>query len=144
MKRFGLCSLIAMVMLASGLWAETPGTFRGEVVQPPRAERASGMLYLVGNDGNVRRVVMAHAEVVYDAMSGADARSEPARKALVPGTEIRVTALVDAESGEWTASRVEIIANHAGKFEDDYGDDGSGGPDKVTGSKEPMIYARTI
>jgi len=144
MKRFGLCSLIATVVLASGLWAETQGTFRGEVVQPPRAEQGSGMLYLMGGDGNVRRVVMARAEVVYDATSRTDDRKQPARKALVPGTEIRVTALVDAESGEWTASRVEIIANHAGKFEDDYGDDESGGPDKVTGSKQPIIYARTI
>ncbi len=144
MKRLGLHSLIAVLLLASGLWAETQGTFRGEVVLPPRGERSPGLLYLKGRDGNVRRVIVARAAIVYDAAVPSSNRRQPAGRALVPGTEVRVTALVDAASGEWTASRVEVIANHAGKFEDDYGEDGSNAPDQVTAPRESMIDSRTI
>jgi hypothetical protein len=143
MKRFGLYSLIAMVMLASGLWAETQGTFRGEVVRAPRGEWSSGLLYLMGRDGNVRRVVVARAAVVYDSAVPTSERRQPAGKALIPGAEIRVTALVDAASGEWTASRVEVIANHAGEFEDDYGEDGAA-PNQVTAPSETTVDSRTI
>lgn len=144
MKRLGLHSLIAVLLLASGLWAETQGTFRGEVVRPPRGERSPGLLYLKGRDGNVRRVVLVRAAIVYDASVPIRDRRQPAGRALVPGTEVRVTALVDANTGEWTASRVEVISNHAGKFEDDYGDDDSTAPDQVTTPRETMIAARTI
>jgi hypothetical protein len=72
----------------------------------------------------VRRVAVVRAAIVYDATVPKDEqRRMPAQHALVPGTEVRVTALVDAQSGEWTASRVEVIAQHAAKFEDDYGDE---------------------
>jgi hypothetical protein len=144
MRRMGLFPLIAIVLLASGLRAETQGTFRGEVIQPPRAERSSGMLYLKGRDGNVLRVVMERAEVVYDAAVGAGKRQQPARKALIPGTEIRVTAMVDDATGEWTASRVDVIEGHSSEFEDDYGPDGTGGPDQVTAPRGPTVDARTI
>jgi hypothetical protein len=144
MKRLGLHSLIAVLLLASGLWAETQGTFRGEVVRAPRGERSPGLLYLMGRDGNVRRVVVARAAIVYDAAVPIADRRQPAGRALVPGTEVRVTALVDASSGEWTASRVEVIANHAGEFEDDYGDDSITAPDQVAAPREPAITVRTI
>jgi hypothetical protein len=142
MKRLGLHSLIAVVLLASGLWAETPGSFRGEVVRTPRGESPE-LLYVMGRDNNVRRVVLAHAAIVDDATARGGVGGQGARKSLVPGTEVRVTALVDAESGDWTASRVEVIANHAGEFEDDYGSDGSG-PDQVTAPREPKADSRTI
>lgn len=145
MKRIGLYSVLAVLLLASGLWAETQGTFRGEVVRPPEGERsAAGLLYLMGHDGNVRRVIVAQAAIVYDPEVPIAERNRPARQALVPGTEVRVTALVDAKSGEWTASRVEVIAHHSAHFEDDYGDDGNG-PDEVTGpSGASVISSRTI
>ncbi len=101
------------------------------------------MIYLMGRDGNVRRVVVARAVIVYDATVPAGDRHQPARRALVPGTEVRVTALVDADSGEWTASRVEVIPNHAGEFEDDYGGDSSG-PDQVTAPRGPIADSQTI
>ncbi len=142
MKRLGLHSLIAVLLLTSGLWAETQGTFRGEVVSPPRGEWSSGLIYLMGRDGNVRRVVVARAAIVYDAAVPSEHR-QPAGRALIPGTEVRVTALVDAASGEWTASRVEVIANHAGEFEDDYGEDGTG-PNQVTAPRETTVDSRTI
>ena len=148
MKQAGWKSLIAVSVLAwgflsTGLWAQTQGTFRGEVVHAPKGERSSGLLYLKGRDGNVRRVVVEHANIDYDAAVAAGDRLQPARRALVPGTEVRVTALVDAESGEWTASRVEVIAHHAASFEDDYGEDGKG-PDQVTTSSEQAVWSWTI
>jgi hypothetical protein len=151
MKRTGCKSLIALLLLTSGVFASvlrvgTQGTFRGEVVRAPRGEPSAGLLYLMGRDGNVRRVVVAQAAIVYDAQVPSADRTRPARKALVPGTEVRVTALVDAKSGEWTASRVEVIAHHAAEFEDDYGEDGTAPdePEKVTAPGEDAASLRTI
>lgn len=151
MKRIGFKSLTAVLLLTSGLFASvltagTQGTFRGEVVNAPRGERTAGLLYLVGRDGNVRRVVVARAAIVYDAQVPSGDRTRSARKALIPGTEVRVTALVDAKSGEWTASRVEVIAHHAAEFEDDYDEDGTAPdqPDRVTASDDSAIASRTI
>ncbi|SRR6266702_2034236 len=141
--RLALNSLIAVLLLTSGLWAGAQGTFRGEVVRPPRGERSAGLLYLMGRDGNVRRVILARAAVVYDSGVPSEDRMQSARKSLVPGTEVRVTALVDSKSGEWTASRIEVIAHHASEVEEDNSDNGNP-PDDVTTSKEPTIPWRTI
>ncbi len=143
MKRMGLLSLMAVLLVSVRLSAATPGTFRGEVIRPPQDERTPGLLYLRGRDGNVRRVVVAGAAVDYDSDVASGDRIVPARLALVPGAEVRVTALIDAKSGEWTASRVEVIANHAAEFEDDYGPDGTG-QDVVTTPREMVAASRTI
>jgi hypothetical protein len=135
MKRIMWSSLIAVLLLSSGLWAETEGTFRGDLVRAPQGQQVAEAIYLKGHDGNVRCVIVAKATIEYDA--GAAPGSQPARLALVPGTEVRVTAQMDAQSGEWTASRVEIIPGHAAAFEDDYGEDGSG-PDPVTTDSAPV------
>jgi len=140
--RLALNSFVAVLVLTSGLWAGAQGTFRGEVVRPPRGERSAGLLYLMGRDGNVRRVILARAAVVYDPGVPSGDRRQSARKSLVPGAEVRVTALVDAESGEWTASRVEVISHHAAEVDDD-GDEGNL-PDDVTTPKETTIPRRTI
>jgi hypothetical protein len=97
----------------------------------------------MGRDGNVRRVIVVNAAIVYDPQVPAADRTQSARRALVPGVEVRVTALVDASSGEWTASRVEVIAHHAAQFEDDYGDDGTQ-PDEVTAAGGKALAAHTI
>ena len=135
---------MALLLFASaGLAAKTQGTFRGEVVAAPRGEPASGLIYMMGRDGYVRRVVLARAAVVYDSAVPDRERKQPAQRALIPGTEVRVTALVDANSGEWTASRVEVISNHAARFEDDYGEDGSA-PDEVNSQDKTVVNIRTI
>jgi hypothetical protein len=143
MKRFGLHLVIAVFLLASGLWAETQGTFRGEVVPAPRGEHSTDLLYLMGRDGNVRRVVVTKSAVVYAPNVPKKERNRPARRALVPGTEVRVTALVDATSGEWTASRVEVIAHHTPKFHDDDGEEGSSSEELIA-PRERRVDARTI
>ena len=98
------------------------------------------MLFLRGQDGNVRRVVVARAAVVYEAGVPSGDRLQSARRALMPGAEVRVTALVDAKSGEWTASRVEVIAQH----EEDTDDEDDSAPDQVTAPEEPGSASRTI
>ena len=140
-----IIAIFALVvgLSATGLWAETQGIFVGEVMRAPRGEQASGLLYLRGRDGNVRRVVVTRAAIEYDSTVAAGDRRMPARHALMPGTEVRVTALMDLESGEWTASRVEVIAHHAASFEDDYPEEGSG-LDQVTAPKEPVVTTRTL
>ena len=146
-RRIAFNSLIAVWLLTSGLFtselsAGAQGTFRGEVMRAPQGEQSTGLLYLMGRDGNVRRVVVARAVIVYGSSVPSGERILSARKALVPGAEVRVTALVDAKSGEWTASRVEVISQHAAESENENGDDDT--PDDVTTSKEPTILSRTI
>lgn len=143
-----LASSIALLLFVSGSFApsmraETQGTFRGEVVAAPHGERAAGLLYLKGRDGNVRRVVVQRAAVVYDATVPAGEREKSARMSLRPGAEVRVTALVDARSGEWTASRVEVIASHTVELDEDNNEDGNV-PDEVTSHGNNPTDARTI
>lgn len=97
----------------------------------------------MGRDGNVRRVVVKTAAVVYDSTVPTKERQQSARKSLVPGAEVRVTALVDAKSGEWTASRVEVIAHHSTEFDDDSDEDGTT-PDEVTTPQDATSDMRTI
>ena len=136
MKHVQRLSLIALLLLSSGLWAATEATFCGDLVAAPQGKQSAEMIYVQGYNGNVRPVVVTHATIGYD---GADASVEHRPKiiALVPGTEVRVTARMDAQSGEWSASRVEIIPSHAAKFEEDYGAD-FGEPDSVTLDSKPV------
>ncbi len=136
MKQVQWFSLIALLLLSSGLWAATEGTFCGDLVEAPQGIASAEMIYVQGHDGNVRSVVVTHAAFRYDE-ADASANRRPAIIVLVPGTEVQVTAEMDAQSGEWIASRVEIIPDHAAKFEDDYGED-YGGPDPVTVSSQPV------
>ena len=136
MKQVRWFSLIALLLLSSGLWAATEGTFCGDLVAAPQGKRSAEMIYVQGHDGKVRSVVVTHA-AFGDNEADASAKRGPKVIALIPGIEVRVTARMDAQSGEWTASRVEIIYDHAARFEEDYGAD-YGGPDPVAVSSEPM------
>jgi hypothetical protein len=143
MKRIVWSSYLAILLLSSGLWAENEGTFRGDLVRVSQGKQAAEAIYLQGRDGNVRCILVARAAIVYDEAAASADQKQAARLALVPGTEVRVTAQMDAQSGEWTASRVEIIPGHAAAFEDDYGEDGSG-PDPVTAESTPASDRRVI
>ena len=139
--------MLAVLLLSSGLLtprvlAGTAGTFLGEVVKPPQGERSLSLVYLRGRDGNVRRVIVARAAVVYAATVPTEERQQPARKALIPGAEVRITALVDAKSGEWTASRVEVIAQQAAEVAVDRDDDSL--PDEITSPGDSTVASRTI
>src|SRR5450755_3578357 len=99
MKQIVWSSLFAVLLLSSGLWAETEGTFRGDLVRAPQGKQTAETIYLRGHDGNVRCVVVGRATIVYDAGGAPAEPGQPARLALVPGTEVRVTAQMDAQSG---------------------------------------------
>ena len=136
-------SLAILLLLSSGLRAESEGTLRGDLLRVREGKPVAEAIYLQDHDGKVRCVLVAHAVIAYDSgVAPADQRP-PARLALVPGTEVQVTAEMDAQSGEWTASRVEIIPGHAAKFEDDYGED-YGGANPVTVNSEPVADQRVI
>ena len=143
MKVIKWSSLIALLLLGTGLWAATEGKLRGELVSTTQVKGAELTIYLKGYDGNVREVLLSHAVVDYDEAVPAAERKKPASRALVPGTDVRVTALWDAESGEWTASLVEVIPHHAAEFEEDYGADGAG-PAPVTAPSTPVVNWRKI
>lgn len=131
-----------VLLLTSGLWAQTEGTFHGELVAAPQVKQSGETIYLSGRDGKVRSVEISHAVVEYDDAVAAADRTAPAANALLPGTDVRVTALMDPKSGEWTASEVEVIPHHAAQFEDDYGVDGTG-PAPVAAPLTPTINTRT-
>ena len=57
----------------------------------------------------IRRVEISSAKVAYADDVPREQRKKPASAGLEPGAEIRVTASQDA-SGEWRASRIEIMA----------------------------------
>lgn len=136
MKLVQRFSLMSLLLLSSGLWAATEGTFCGDLVDAPQGTRSAEMIYVQGHDGKVRSVVVTHA-TFGDGAADASAKRGAKVIALVPGAEVRVTARLDAQSGEWTASRVDIISDHAARFEEDYGED-YGGPDPVAVSSEPV------
>lgn len=61
-----------------------------------------------GRNHMVRRVALAHAEIIYaEDVSAGEREKDPARS-LIPGAEVRVTAEQDG-SGEWRAQRIEIL-----------------------------------
>jgi len=135
--------LFSSKLLTSTAHAASPGTFLGEVVKAPQGERSVGLLYLMGRDGNVRRVIVTRAAVVYAETVPTGDRVKPARRALIPGAEVRVTALVDAKSGEWTASKVEVIAHQVADLEEESSEE-EASPDEIDTSREPVIASRTI
>lgn len=83
---------------------------RGQLVAGLQAERARGVIFLRDGTGAVLRIAVSQATVSYSqAVPREVQRRKPAPGALLPGAEVLVTALVDASSGEWTASHIEIL-----------------------------------
>jgi hypothetical protein len=101
--------LIAAVLALTGLaFAGTPGSFRGTIVDAPPASSGNRWIYVQSRNGTARRVESSHARVTYDeSVPAADRRDNPA-DALLPGTEVRVSA-EQGSDGEWKASRIEIL-----------------------------------
>ena len=95
-------TIVVWAMLASA----TPGSFRGTIVENPNASK--GWIYVQGRNGAARRVEVAHAKIEYDEDVPAAERGVKAEDALVPGSEVRVTA-EQGSDGEWHAERIEIL-----------------------------------
>ena len=108
--------LLWIVSLAFGLLLSSPaafavdGTFRGKIADPPASEPAvKGWIFVEGRNQMLRRVEVAHAEIVYgEEVPASSQRHNCNSDCLIKGQEVRITAHQDA-SGEWRAKRVEIL-----------------------------------
>jgi len=107
-----LCGVLSLVfgLLAYGPTAfAVDGTFRGKITDPPASEPAvKGWIFVQGRNHMLRRVEVAHAEIVYGDEIPASKRHNCKADCLKAGQEVRITAQQDS-SGEWRAKRVEIL-----------------------------------
>jgi hypothetical protein len=103
-------ALAVLAVVAVTLRADTPGIFRGVVIHGP--EIMPGWMFLKSTNGQVRKVGISRAEVVYSASVPAKDRQKAAAMSIATGAEVRVTAQQD-EDGEWRATRIEILHLHA-------------------------------
>ena len=104
-----------VLSLAFGLLAWGPaafavdGTFRGKIANPPPNEQVvKGWIFVEGRNKMLRRVEVAHAEIVYGDEVPASEHHKCNSDCLSTGQEVRITAHQDS-SGEWRAKRVEIL-----------------------------------
>jgi len=97
-------------LLAYGITAfAVDGTFRGKITDPPANEpTVKGWIFVQGRNHMLRRVEVAHAEIVYGEEIPASERHSCNVECLQAGQEVRITAHQDS-SGEWRAKRVEIL-----------------------------------
>jgi len=107
--------LLLVLGLVIGLLACAPtasavdGTFRGKITDPPPSVPAvKGWIFVQGRNRMLRRVEVAHAEIVYGEEIPASERHNCSSDCLKAGQEVRITARQDS-SGEWRAKRVEIL-----------------------------------
>ena len=98
-----------VVAFALLLWADTPGTFRGIVIHGP--DMVPGWMFLKSANGQVRRVSITRAQIVYAAGIPARERQSQPAMSIVTGADVRVTADQDKD-GEWRAIKVEILSLH--------------------------------
>jgi len=99
---------LLLVFTLMPVWA-VDGTFQGRVVNPPGNQPAvRGWIYVQGANHMLRRVEVAHAEIVFADNVPANQKHKCNLDCLSGGREIRVTAEQD-RSGEWRAKRVEIL-----------------------------------
>ena len=105
--RWVLCLVLGL--LAANPASAAEGTFRGRVVDPPANERAvPGWIFVQGKNQMLRRVEVAHAQIVFGEDVPVSQQRKCKAECLSPGQEVRVTASQDA-AGEWRAKRVEIL-----------------------------------
>src|SRR5215831_17960060 len=113
MQFFGKTLRIGSLILVWALLASaTPGSFRGTIVDNPNATK--GWIYVQGRNGTARRVEVSHAKIEYDEDVPAAERNAKPEDALIPGSEVRITAEQESD-GEWHAERVEILKSAATK-----------------------------
>jgi hypothetical protein len=98
-----------LVAFAIVLWADTPGTFRGIVIHGP--DMVPGWMFLKSANGQVRRVGISRAKVIYAEGVPARERQKMPALSIVTGADVRVTAKQD-QKGEWRAIKVEILSLH--------------------------------
>jgi hypothetical protein len=103
--KYVLASAVVFFSVAS---FAASGTFRGTLVQEPVTQGSQTWLYLQSPNGSVRRVEVSHARLVYGEEMRRQSHPAKASDVLRKGVTLRITASQN-ESGEWAATRVEII-----------------------------------
>lgn len=102
-------SLAFVLLVGVPIALAVDGTFRGKIADPPASVPAvKGWIFVEGRNQMLRRVEVAHAEIVYGEEVPASQRHNCNSDCLSAGQEVRITAHQDA-SGEWRAKRVEIL-----------------------------------
>jgi hypothetical protein len=109
MRKMAVPTFVAVLLAATCLWADTPGTFRGVVIHGP--DVTPGWMYMKSANGQVRRVGISRAQVVYSETVPSSERQKVPALSIGSGTEVRVTAQQD-KNGEWRATRIEILSLH--------------------------------
>ena len=109
MRKMAVPTFLAFLLMATYLWADTPGTFRGVVIHGP--DMTPGWMYMKSTNGQVRRVGISRAQVVYSDTIPAGERQKMPALSIGSGAEVRVTAQQD-KNGEWRATRIEILSLH--------------------------------
>jgi hypothetical protein len=105
----GLLCIGFALLVFSPPAAAVDGTFRGRVIDPPMNQPLMpGWIFVEGNNRMLRRVEVAHAEVVFGDEIPEHQRHKCNSDCLSAGQEVRVTARQDS-AGEWRAKRVEIL-----------------------------------
>ncbi|HEY7404509.1 MAG TPA: hypothetical protein VIB39_13370 [Candidatus Angelobacter sp.] len=101
---------LIFALLISGLsLTAADGTFRGQVIEPPEnTPTVPGWIFVQGRNRMLRRVEVAHAEVVFGEGVPSSQRHKCNSECLSAGQDVRVTARQDS-AGEWRAKRVEIL-----------------------------------
>jgi hypothetical protein len=127
MKRLVAPLVVLFLSLVPALYAGTPGSFRGIVVNAPKGQASTGWIYLRGANGMVRRVAVTNAAVTYDAKFPANQRLHRPEASLIAGADVRVTAEISSD-GEWRASRIEILGKRKVQVDDDSDDDDDSAP----------------
>ncbi len=109
MRKMAVPTFLAFLLVATYLWADTPGTFRGVVIHGP--DMTPGWMYMKSGNGPARRVGISRAQVVYSDTVPARERQKMPALSIATGAEVRVTAQQDT-NGEWRATRIEILSLH--------------------------------
>jgi hypothetical protein len=109
---------LAFVMLVGASCAlAADGTFLGKVVDPPEgAPVTPGWIFVQGRNNMLRRVEVAHAEILFGEDVPVSQRHKCNAECLTPGQEVRITAHQDT-AGEWQAKQVEILKTAAKTIE---------------------------
>jgi hypothetical protein len=109
MKRGWVMLLVSALLLLPVRGFGVDGMFQGKVVDPPVSVSVKpGWIFVQGRNHMLRRVEVAHAEIVFGARVPASQQHSCRMECLEVGQEVRVTAEQDS-NGEWRAKKVEIL-----------------------------------
>ena len=90
------------------LYASAPAMFRGRVVEIADQPKQSGLIFVMGRNGSLRKVQVGQAHVEYSDGIPAKFRKPAPSESLVQGADIRVEA-EEASAGLWRARSIEIL-----------------------------------